>query len=81
MLDEKPKDKWYFKTSTLVIAFLGVGPLALPLVWFNPRFKTITKIAVTFIVIILTYYLWIVLKPIIKNYQELYNGFLGQATL
>ena len=30
------------------------GPLALPLVWINPRYKIITKIVVTVIVIALT---------------------------
>ena len=45
------KIKWYFKTSTIVIALLCLGPLALPLVWLNPRYKTATKLIVTAIVI------------------------------
>ena len=45
------KIKWYFNTSTIVIALLCLGPLALPLVWLNPRYKTATKLAVTAIVI------------------------------
>jgi predicted nucleic acid-binding Zn ribbon protein len=45
------KTKWYFSTSTVVIALLCFGPLALPLVWFNPRYKITTKLAVTAIVI------------------------------
>jgi low affinity Fe/Cu permease len=50
----KPKTKWYFLTSVVVIAILCVGPLALPLVWFNPRYKAVTKLAVTIAVIALT---------------------------
>ncbi len=47
----KSKTKWYFSTSPVVIALLCLGPLALPLVWFNPRYKIITKLIVTVIVI------------------------------
>jgi phage FluMu protein Com len=45
------KTKWYFTTSSIVIALLCVGPLALPLVWLNPRYKTASKLVVTVIVI------------------------------
>jgi uncharacterized membrane protein YvbJ len=50
----KSKTKWYFTTSAVVVALLCLGPLALPLVWLNPRYKIITKLVVTFIVIALT---------------------------
>ncbi len=48
------KTKWYFSTSTVVIALLCLGPLALPLVWLNPRYRIVTKLAATVIVIALT---------------------------
>jgi len=54
------KTKWYFSTSTIVIALLCLGPLALPLVWLNPRYKTAAKLVVTVIVVavsILFFYL------------------------
>jgi len=50
----KSKTKWYFTTSAVVVALLVVGPIALPLVLLNPRYKIITKLVVTFIVIALT---------------------------
>ena len=50
----KPGTKWYFATSAVVIALLCLGPLGLPLVWFNPRYKIITKVVVTVIVIALS---------------------------
>ena len=58
-LDKSPhsKTKWYFATTTVVIALLCLGPLSLPLVWFNPRYKIITKIIVTIIVIVLSIWL------------------------
>ncbi len=49
----KPK-KWYFATPNVVIALLCLGPLALPLVWLNPRYKPATKAVVTVIVVVVT---------------------------
>lgn len=49
-----PKAKWYFSTSAVVIALLCLGPLALPMVWFNPRYRIITKVVVTIVVIAVT---------------------------
>jgi len=51
----QPKTKWYFATTTVVIALLCLGPLALSLVWFNPRYRTVTKAIVTVLVIGLTF--------------------------
>ena len=48
------KTKWYFSTSAIVIALLCLGPLALPLVWLNHRYRIATKIVVTVIVIALS---------------------------
>jgi hypothetical protein len=45
------KTKWYYTTSTVVIAILCLGPLGLPLVWMNPRYKTASKLVVSLIVI------------------------------
>ena len=58
-LDEasRPKAKWYFTTPAVVIALVCVGPLALSLVWFNRRYKIITKVVVTGLVITLTFLL------------------------
>ncbi len=46
--------KWYHKTPTVVISILCFGPLALPLVWFNPNYSAVTKVVVTILVIVLT---------------------------
>jgi len=50
----KPKTKWYYSTSAVVIGLLCLGPLALPLVWGNPKYKLITKIIITIVVIAAT---------------------------
>ena len=50
----KPRPKWYYSKSTLLVAVLCIGPLALPMVWLNPGYKTITKLLITVAVIALT---------------------------
>ncbi|MDD5596128.1 MAG: zinc ribbon domain-containing protein [Candidatus Omnitrophica bacterium] len=77
MLENKPPEKWYFKTSILVFALLSFGPLALPLLWFNPRFSKTSKIVISVITLIITYYSIILvtksLKEINSYYQQIFN--------
>jgi len=53
----KPKTKWYYSASFIVIALLVVGPFALPLLWKNPKYKVITKVIITIVVIAVTIWL------------------------
>lgn len=74
MLEGKSQEtKWYFKTSCIITAFLCVGPLALPLVWLNPRFSQKTKIIVTIITIILSWYLGLLLINSLKSLNQYYR--------
>jgi predicted nucleic acid-binding Zn ribbon protein len=51
----KPRTgKWYFTTSSVVIALLCLGPVALPLVWLNPRYKPSTRALITVVVLVAT---------------------------
>jgi hypothetical protein len=43
--------KWYHRTPAVVVSLLLLGPLALPLVWFNPKYGIVTKAIVTILVI------------------------------
>ncbi len=72
-LVKKQQEKWYFKTYWLIIAFLCVGPFALPLVWFNSRFSQRKKIIISAIVIIITYLLGIVLSNALKSISQYYK--------
>ena len=74
---EEKKEKWYFKTSILVIALLSVGPLALPLLWLNPRFGLNMKIGISVITVILTYYLAILTANSLKNVMDCYKQLGG----
>ena len=79
MLVNKPQEKWYLKTGTLVIAFLCVGPFALPLAWFNPRFSRKAKIVITVVVFLLSYCVGILLSnslsAIGRYYHTIFYGF------
>ncbi len=70
------KTPWYFRTSWLVIAFLCIGPIALPLVWFNPRLGWKVKVIVTIIIIALTYFLSILAGNAWKSIKEYYDVIL-----
>jgi len=79
ILVNKRQEKWYLKTTTLIIALLCIGPFALPLVWLNPRFSQKAKIIISAIIIILSYYLGVLffksLKSVISYYQIIFEGF------
>ncbi|MHC4741540.1 MAG: zinc ribbon domain-containing protein [Planctomycetota bacterium] len=52
-----PETRWYYSTSVVVIGLLVLGPLALPLVWKNPRYTIITKVVITIVVVAVTAYI------------------------
>ena len=75
MLGARPQEtRWYFKASTVIIAFLCVGPLALPLVWFHPRLDSRKKAAVTVIVLALTWVLGALMARSLRALFGYYNG-------
>ena len=47
---------WTSKTSVIVLALCSIGPLALPLVWVHPRLKLVWKIAISLIVLVITWF-------------------------
>jgi len=75
--DKKPLTKWYFKSSWLIIAFMSIGPLALPLLWLNPGFTLRKKIIISIIVILLSYYVGISLYKSVKDLTDYYKIIFG----
>jgi len=75
----KPKTKWYYSTSAIVIGLLVLGPFALPLVWRNPKYEVITKVIITIVVIAVTiavtiwlcYFIVQRFQPLIKELDAL----------
>ncbi|MDD5116598.1 MAG: hypothetical protein PHW98_06005 [Candidatus Omnitrophica bacterium] len=48
------KEKWYFKSWSLIVSFLFVGPFMLPLVWINPGFSRKKKAVITAVILVLS---------------------------
>ena len=76
-MNDARAEKWYFKTSIVVIALLSVGPLALPLLWWNPRYKRLTKIIWTLLVLVLTYALGKMLEVSVRSLYQYYQQVFG----
>ena len=72
-LDKSCKSKWYFATANIVIAFLFVGPFALPLVWFHPRYKKSSKIIVSVIVGVVTILIICLMMKLVPKILEYYS--------
>ena len=53
-LEQESKKKWYHSTLLVIAAIATLGPLALPMVWTNPRYHPLVKIGVTMAVFALT---------------------------
>ena len=47
---------WHQSVSFLAVALLVVGPLAIPLIWFNRKIPFLMKIAFTVLVAALTWW-------------------------
>jgi hypothetical protein len=78
MTEDNDTKKWYWRTSTLIIAVLSVGPLALPLVWFNPHLNRNRKIVYTIIMVVISYLLiqWSI--SAYNKYMKIYEDILKQ---
>jgi predicted nucleic acid-binding Zn ribbon protein len=72
-LNKEKKGKWYFSMAVFVTAFLCVGPFALPLLWFNPRFTRKRKIWISVIVIVLSYFLTVMLVKSVDSLKSYYQ--------
>jgi hypothetical protein len=52
-----PRMKWRYSRPAVLLGLGTIGPFALPLVWFNPRYDTATKIALTALMLAITAFL------------------------
>lgn len=64
---------WYFRASTIAVAFCIAGPLMLPLVWWHPRLSRAGKIVWTVIVLAATGVLYMAILSSIDRIKEYYD--------
>jgi len=67
------EQRWYFKRSVFVIALLCVGPLAMPLLWFNPNFSKAHKIWVSVAIIGVSIALAVMCEEALKSIINYYK--------
>jgi len=72
-MENKQPDKWYFRTTSIVVGFLVAGPLVLPLVWSNPRYSKNTKIIISSVIIILSCLLLLALVRSLRQINDYYQ--------
>ncbi len=68
---------WYFNKSSLIMSLMTVGPLMLPLVWFNPKLSRTLKMIWTVLAIgwtlLLTFLMKITVEHLLKSNPQLQN--------
>lgn len=60
-------EKWYFKKGTLIFTLIMVGPLALPLLWANPRYSLLSKVLWSVFIIVFTVALGILTGKLLEH--------------
>ena len=71
--DIKPKNKWYFKKTSLMVSLLCVGPFMLPLVWFHPELSRTAKVLYTIVIVVLTYFIFVVFLKSMNSILSAYK--------
>jgi hypothetical protein len=69
---------WFYGNSTLIVGFLCVGPLILPLIWFNPRFDKVTKGILTVLILLVS---WALAKVTMSAFNNIYQYYKLIPTL
>jgi hypothetical protein len=73
LTSSEPAIPWYFKPGMLVVAFLVVGPLMLPLLWFNPHLSSRRKLVWTLVIALVSLLLVLATIKAIEVLMEYYR--------
>ena len=77
--DAGKKSPWYFKTSSLVMGFLFVGPFIIPLLWMNPNHSKTKKIVLTGIMLLITFLLLKLVQSSFESINQYYQLIQGNS--
>jgi hypothetical protein len=66
---------WYFKTPTMVLSILTVGPLALPMIWFHPKLSWIWKGVITVVVGLVTWQAVVATIKLLESMDDVFKAF------
>ena len=70
-LNQKPKVPWYGNNGFIIMAVLTVGPFALPLVWLNKRYSIATKIVISVIVLLISWWFYNILQDLMAKFNKM----------
>lgn len=71
-IQEDGRRPWYQRNVVVIVSLLAVGPLALPVVWFNHRYSLKTKIVITLVVGVFSYFLGVATIASLKMINEMF---------
>jgi hypothetical protein len=71
ILEEKAP-QWYFRSSCLVIGFCCVGPLIMPLAWFNPALTARRKVFISVVMIALSVAIFFIMRFSVRSISDYY---------
>jgi hypothetical protein len=72
---------WYFRSSTVVISLLSVGPFALPLVLMHPKLSIAWKSIITVATLALSWMAYQVTMDALKMFNDTMKEFQGGGFL
>jgi hypothetical protein len=80
-LPASSKLRWYFRTAFIVIVLLSLPPLALPLIVWHPKLSRPAKIAISAVILLITWGLWIATVKSIEMMNELIHTLEGSMPI
>jgi len=75
----KAMPEWYFKTSTIVIGFLFIGPFIIPLIWANPHFSKAKKVVLTLLFVAISIILYNAVRASFVSLNQYYQIISGKG--
>lgn len=73
-----PKPQWCFKTSTLIVGFLFIGPFIAPLIWLHPQYSKTKKTVLTGLMLLISFLLFKLLESSLASISEYYQIIQGK---
>lgn len=68
---------WYFRTAFIVIMVLSIPPLALPSIIWHPKLSLPAKIAISVVILLISWAVWVSTVKAIKLMNEMFDTLQG----
>lgn len=68
---------WYFRTVFIIIVVLSIPPLALPSIIWHPKLSIMAKIAISAVILLISWAVWVSTVKAIKLMNEMMDTLQG----